>query len=67
MVYKAFCSTHRFHYSGDKCPFCEQDRIHSLSKRFNKTQNERVIKQEISKQEITLSDIEMLKSKFNSK
>lgn len=30
---KSFCLTHRFHYI-DKCPFCEQDRINSYSKKY---------------------------------
>ena len=31
---KQICNTHRFSYSGDKCPFCEQERIEKLAKKF---------------------------------
>lgn len=32
---KKFCPTHRFSYSEDKCPFCEKDRLNTLSKKYN--------------------------------
>ncbi len=31
---KQICPIHRFSYSGEKCPFCEQERLESLAKKF---------------------------------
>ena len=31
---KQICPIHRFSYSGDKCPFCEQERLENLAKKF---------------------------------
>jgi hypothetical protein len=31
---KQICPIHRFSYSGNKCPFCEQERLENLSKKF---------------------------------
>lgn len=31
---KQICPIHRFSYSGDKCPFCEQERLEKLAKKF---------------------------------
>lgn len=58
------CSVHHFMHTG-RCPFCEQERIELLSKRFSKsTERDEQIEPEASK-EITMSDIEKLKNHFN--
>ena len=31
---KQICPIHRFSYSGNKCPFCEQERLEHLAKKF---------------------------------
>ena len=31
---KQICPIHRFSYSGNKCPFCEQERLENLAKKF---------------------------------
>lgn len=31
---KQICPIHRFSYSGNKCPFCEQERLDNLAKKF---------------------------------
>lgn len=60
---KKFCPTHCFHYSSIKCPFCEKDRIRNLTHRFYKELKTETnfVKEE---KEITLSDLEKLKLKF---
>lgn len=62
MEIKSFCTTHRFHYSGHKCPFCEQERINKMCKKFNHTQSSKP-----NDSEITESHLEKLKEKFNHK
>lgn len=62
---KKLCPTHMFHYSGNNCPFCEQERISHMCKKFNKP---KIIKPKpVYKEEITVDDIEKLKAKFNNK
>lgn len=60
--YKNYCNTHHFHYSGNKCPFCEQDRIQGMCKKFTKKH----IKKELNN-EVTENDLEKLRLKFNGK
>lgn len=31
---KQICPIHHFSYSGNKCPFCEQERLENLAKKF---------------------------------
>lgn len=31
---KQICPIHRFSYNGKKCPFCEQERLDNLAKKF---------------------------------
>ena len=31
---KQICPIHRFSYNGKKCPFCEQERVENLAKKF---------------------------------
>ncbi|MDE6285042.1 MAG: hypothetical protein K2M17_04785 [Bacilli bacterium] len=61
---KKYCNVHHFNYSGYKCPFCENDRISSLSHRYVKVVE--VVKPKVeNNREITQNDIERLKEKFN--
>lgn len=60
---KKFCNVHRFNYSGCKCPFCENDRIMSLSHRY--VPKVEVVKPKVEKEEITENDIQRLMEKFN--
>ena len=62
---KKMCLTHMFNYSGAKCPFCEQERIDHMCKKFNK--QEKVEMKHVESKEVTMEDIEKLKAKFNSK
>lgn len=64
---KVFCSTHRYYYNGNECPFCREERIKALNKRFNcdviecKEENN----MEKSKdREITKDDLDKLVNKF---
>ncbi len=61
--FKKLCLTHMFYYSGNKCPFCEQERISHMHKRFDKKQEKKVSKNK----EVTQSDLEKLCQKFNRK
>ena len=36
---KSFCHTHNFYYNSNVCPWCEQDRLSALSKRYYKKPN----------------------------
>lgn len=61
---KKMCPVHRFNYSGNKCPFCEQDRINSMVQKYNKpivSKKESIIDNNI----ISEDDIMKLKEKFN--
>lgn len=70
---KTLCRIHMFHYSGLKCPFCEQERIQRMSKAFEakcKDFNETQVKPENKEEhaaEVTASQLEVLKAKFNSR
>lgn len=59
---KKYCPTHHFNYTAFKCPFCEQERLHTLSKRFYKEVSK--TKEVVNNQEITTTDLEQLKLKF---
>ena len=63
---KTLCHVHMFNYSGNTCPFCEQERIDKMYKRFIK-KSEKQMENNSEPKEITQSDIERLKEKFNSK
>lgn len=56
---KQICNIHRFAYSGNKCPFCEQDRIKHLAHKFYKPKQVKI------NNEVTDDDLEKLKQKFN--
>lgn len=59
---KKYCPTHHFYYTGEECPFCRQERIQKLDKRFNKKPV--VEKESDADKEITMDDIQKLKDKF---
>lgn len=64
---KNLCTTHMFHYSGNKCPFCEKERIEKLCKRLVKTDGDiKPVENKKKSNEITMDDLERLKAKFNS-
>ena len=67
---KKYCSIHHFYYSGEECPFCASERVQALSRKFNKDKIEDKPKKEKNKsndKEITQTDLEKLKNKFNVK
>ena len=72
---KKYCSTHHFYYSGEDCPFCTSEKVQALNRRFNKDKAENKPKKDFSKKEknkskekeITQTDLEKLKNKFNVK
>lgn len=57
---KNLCETHRVYYRGEKCPYCEQERIEKLSKTFVK--EKKTVKED---REIDENDIARLIEKFN--
>lgn len=68
---KQICPIHRFSYSGNKCPFCEQERLEHLAKKFVVIDHLDVIdnyepktKKDI---EITEEHLKKLVEKFNIK
>lgn len=71
---KQICSIHRFSYSGNKCPFCEKERIDNLAKRYNvdvidhaellKSDLKQPTKEDL---EITEAKLKELVNKFNIK
>jgi len=40
---KQICPIHRFSYNGKKCPFCEQERLANIAKKFVVTDHTEVI------------------------
>ena len=68
---KQICPIHRFSYSGNKCPFCEQERLENLAKKFVVIDHLNIIgnyepktKNDI---EITEEHLKKLVEKFNIK
>ena len=68
---KQICPIHRFSYSGNKCPFCEQERLEILAKKFVVIDHLNIIgnyepktKNDI---EITEQQLKKLADKFNVK
>lgn len=57
---KKLCETHRVYYRGEKCPYCEQERIEKLTKTFVKEE-----KPKDKDREINEDDIARLIEKFN--
>ena len=68
---KQICPIHRFSYSGNKCPFCEQERLEHLAKKFVVIDHLDVIGNYESKTkkdiEITEEQLKKLVEKFNIK
>lgn len=72
---KKYCSIHHFYYNGEECPFCASERVQALSRKFNKDKIEDKPKKDSVKKEknksndkeITQTDLEKLKNKFNVK
>lgn len=72
---KKYCSIHHFYYGGEECPFCASERVQALSRKFNKDKIEDKPKKDSFKKEknksndkeITQTDLEKLKNKFNVK
>lgn len=57
---KKLCEIHRVYYRGEKCPYCEQERIEKLTKTFVKEE-----KPKDKDREINEDDIARLIEKFN--
>lgn len=79
---KKLCLIHLFNYTGSVCPFCEQERINHMCKKFEKKQEkttednlEKTVtkstkpkhKKKSKPREATTADLERLKEKFNKK
>lgn len=69
---KNICPTHHFAYSGNVCPFCEKERIESLSARFVKSEKKYAVNKTIKKpveveKDVTEDDLQKLKAKFNKR
>lgn len=70
---KTFCPTHCFNYTGNVCPFCEQDKISAYARKY--TQPKPVVKQEEYKpkqkqdipQQVTQDMLDALSNKFGPK
>ena len=66
---KQICPIHRFSYSGNKCPFCEHERLEKLAQRYVaedhlKYKHKREKDTDV---EITEDDLKKLTAKFNVK
>lgn len=68
---KQICPIHRFSYSGNKCPFCEQERFENLAKKFVVVDHLDIIGNYKSKTsndiDITEEHLKKLVEKFNIK
>lgn len=68
---KQICPIHRFSYSGNKCPFCEQERLENLAKKFVAIDHLNIISNYEPKTkkdiEITEEQLKKLVEKFNIK
>ena len=68
---KQICPIHRFSYSGEKCPFCEQERLDNLAKKFVVIDHLNVLGNYKHKTnndiEITEEHLKKLTEKFNIK
>ena len=62
---KVVCPIHRFSYSGNVCPFCEQERINYLTRKYGGEECEVVTKKK--EREINENDLQKLMEKFNKK
>lgn len=69
---KQICSIHRFSYSGNKCPFCEKERLENLAKKFVVIDHAELLKPDLKQPtkedlEITEAKLKELVNKFNAK
>ncbi len=68
---KQICPIHRFSYSGDKCPFCEQERLEKLAQRYAVVDKPDVVGNYKTKTsndiDITEEHLKKLTEKFNVK
>lgn len=68
---KQICPIHRFSYSGNKCPFCEKERLDKLAQRYVVVDHLDVIGNYKPKTnndiEITEEHLKKLTEKFNVK
>lgn len=62
---KQICPIHRFSYEGNKCPFCEKERIDRLAQKYGKV----IEKVEETKKDKPASEdsLKKLADKFNVK
>ena len=63
MFIKNYCQIHHLFYEGNECPLCRKERAERYSQKFKK--EEKPVKKE--KTEVTVSDLNKLVEKFNSK
>lgn len=64
---KVFCPTHHYYYNGNECPFCREERIKALNKKFNCDVIESKDEKNMEKskdREITKDDLDKLVNKF---
>ena len=68
---KQICPVHRFSYSGEKCPFCEHERLEKLAQRYVVVDKPDVVSNVNIKERynhpITEDDLKKLTEKFNIK
>lgn len=68
MTIKTLCPIHHLYYSSTECPLCRDERIERLANRYVKPINfVGKDRKNNMKHDITSSDIEKLKDKFNHK
>ncbi len=68
---KQICPIHRFSYSGERCPFCERERLEKLAQHYVVVDKPDVVSnlnaQERYVKPITEDDLKKLTEKFNIK
>lgn len=66
---KQICPIHRFSYSGNKCPFCEHERLEKLAQRYVAEDHlkYKYKRKKDTDVEITEDDLKKLTAKFNVK
>lgn len=60
--YKTLCPVHRYYYTGNSCPICQQEKYEMYSRRFVTPE----IQQVKVEKEVTDEDLMKLKAKFMS-
>lgn len=65
---KQICPIHRFSYNGDKCPFCEKERIDRLAQKYVMVEHTKPKEtKKTESEEITEESLNKLMEKFNVK